>query len=170
MLHEPKEKRQVAFVDPLFIECEDEIAGIGVQKIIGILNPFGNSFQGKNVAKIIVAKKVSKVRLVDFGIDSHGAPARLNARGRAAARFGVSHPNAGGQTLACYRFRSGCSSALSVRKPRAGSYAETRSRFLSVSPTTAWGSGWITPQDTISLIASSGLMGSSMTSRDGRKK
>src|ERR1700731_2348771 len=80
MLHEPKEKRQVAFIDPLFIEREDEIARIGVQKIIGILNPFGNSFQGKNVTKIIVAKKASKVRLIDFGIDSHGASARLNAR------------------------------------------------------------------------------------------
>src|ERR1700720_2700372 len=99
MLHERKEKRKVSFVDPLFIEREDEIAGIGVQKIIGILNPFGNSFQGTNVAKIIVAKKASEVRLVDFGIDSHGASARLNARGRPAARFGVSHPNAGGQTL-----------------------------------------------------------------------
>src|ERR1700730_8866355 len=80
MLHEPKEKRQVSFVDSLFIEREDEIASLGVQKIIGILNPFGNSFQGKNVAKIIVAKKASEVRLVDFGIDSHGASARLNAR------------------------------------------------------------------------------------------
>src|ERR1700737_1353428 len=115
MLHEPKEKCQVAFIDRFFIEREDEIAGIGVQKIIGILNPFGNSSQGKNGTKKKDAKKGIAGRLVDFGIDSHGAPARLNARGRAAARFGVSHPNAGGQTLACYRFRSGCSSALSVR-------------------------------------------------------
>jgi hypothetical protein len=78
MLHEPKKKRQVSFVDPFFIEREDEIAGVGVQKIIGILNPFGNSFQGQHVAKIIVAKKAGKIRLVDFGIDSHGASARLN--------------------------------------------------------------------------------------------
>src|ERR1700732_2001797 len=99
MLHEPKEKRQISFVDPLFIERENEIAGVGVQKIIRILNPFGNPFQGKNVAKIIVAKKAGEVRLIDFGINSHGASARLNTRGRPAARSGVSHPNAGGQTL-----------------------------------------------------------------------
>src|SRR2546430_7190114 len=80
MLHEPKEKRQVSFVDPLFIEREDEIASIGMQKIIGILNPFGNSFQGKNVAQIIAGKKASEVRLADFGIDSHDVSARLNAR------------------------------------------------------------------------------------------
>jgi hypothetical protein len=43
-----------------------------------------------------------------------------------------------------------------------------RSRFLPVSATTAWVSGWMTPQDTISLTASSGLIGSSITSRDGR--
>src|ERR1700736_5843356 len=80
MFHEPKEKRQGSFVDPLFIEREDEIAGVGVQKIIGILNPFGNSFPGQHEDKIIVAKKAGKIRLVDFGIDSHGASARLNTR------------------------------------------------------------------------------------------
>src|SRR5580704_15658257 len=47
---------------------------------------------------------------------------------------------------------------------------EARSRFLPASATTAWASGWMTPQDTISLTASSGLIGSSITSRDGRKK
>ena len=60
MLHEPKEKRQVFRVDPLFIEREDEVAGVGVQKIIGILNPFGDPFQGKNVAEIIVARKLAR--------------------------------------------------------------------------------------------------------------
>ena len=51
-----------------------------MQKIIGILNPFGNSFQGQHVAKIIVAKKAGKIHLVDFGVDSHGASARSNPR------------------------------------------------------------------------------------------
>ena len=60
MLHEPKEKRQVSFVDPLFIERDDEIAGLGVQELIGILNSFGNPFQGKNVAEIISAKKLAR--------------------------------------------------------------------------------------------------------------
>src|ERR1700737_952149 len=80
MLHQPKEKRQGSFVGPPFIEREDEIAGVGVQKIIGILNPFGDPFQGKYVAEIIVAKKAGEVRLIDFGINSHGASARLNMR------------------------------------------------------------------------------------------
>jgi hypothetical protein len=80
MLHEAKEKRQVSFVDPLFIEREDEIACVGVQKIIGILNPFGNPFQSKNVAEFIVAKKAGKIRLIDFCINSHGASARLDTR------------------------------------------------------------------------------------------
>src|SRR5580704_8525910 len=126
MLHEPKEKRQVSFVDPLFIEREDEIAGVGVQEIIGILNPFGDPLQGKNVAEIIVGKKAGEVRLIDFGINSHGASARsYSARGKSAARISDSHRNPGGQTLAGDRFRFGRSSALSVCKPRTASYGST---------------------------------------------
>ena len=60
MLHEPKEERQVSFVDPLLVKREDEVAGLDVQKIIGILNPFGDSFQGQNVAKIIIGKKAGE--------------------------------------------------------------------------------------------------------------
>lgn len=73
VLHQPKEERQVPFVDPLFIKGEDEITGIDVQKIIRILDAFGNAFQGKDMAKIIVAKKASEIRVVDFGVDGHGA-------------------------------------------------------------------------------------------------
>ena len=138
-----------------------------MQKIIGILNPCGNSFQGKNVTKIIVAKKASKVRLVDVGIDSHGASAGLNARAADPRRALL-------LATPMQEIKRSPAIALGLAAPRlclfAATYAETRSRFLPVSATTAWASGWITPQDTISLTASSGLIGSSMTSRDGRKK
>jgi len=84
MLHESEEERQVSLINPLFIERQDEVAGIDVQDIIGILNPFGNSFQGQNVAKIIIGKKAGKLRFIDFGVNSHGASARSNK--------GAAHP------------------------------------------------------------------------------
>src|ERR1700730_750486 len=138
MLHERKEKRQVAFIDPLFIERKDEIARIGVQKIIGILNPCGNSFQGKNMTKIIVAKKASKVRLVDFGKDSHGASAGLNARAADPRRALL-------LATPIQEVKRSPALVLGLAAPRlclfAATYAETRSRFLPFSATTAWGSG-----------------------------
>src|ERR1700730_17525891 len=167
MLHEPKEKRQVSFVDPLFIEREDEITSIGVQNIIGILNPFGNSFQGQHVAKIIVAKKAGKIRLVDFGINSHGASARLNRRAVGPRRgLVLATPM---QEVKRERAIVSSSSVLSAWKP-CGLYAERRSGFLPISAITALASGWMTPHDTISLAASSGLICRSITSRAGKKK
>jgi hypothetical protein len=70
-----------------------------VQDIIGILDPFGNSFQGQNVAKIIVAKKAGGVRLIDF---RYKQPWRIRAvlRARQGRCAFLITPQCRGQTLA----------------------------------------------------------------------
>src|SRR5262249_35008941 len=67
------------------------------QKIVRIFDPFGDSFECKNLAKVIIAKKPGKVRVVDFSINGHGASARRARRGSSPTP-GVSRLRAQGQT------------------------------------------------------------------------
>jgi hypothetical protein len=46
MLHQPEEKRQVVRRDPLLVERQDEIAALGVDEEIGVLDALGDPLVG----------------------------------------------------------------------------------------------------------------------------
>ena len=53
MLHQADEERQVALLHPLFVEREDELAGVGVQQVVGVLDPFGDALEGADAAEVV---------------------------------------------------------------------------------------------------------------------
>src|SRR5207237_1173123 len=57
MLQERQEKRQIGFLDALFIKGEDEESGLRVEQEVGILHPLGNALDGKHVADVVGREK-----------------------------------------------------------------------------------------------------------------
>ena len=53
MLHQADEERQVALLHPLFVEGENELAGVGVQQVVGVLDPFGDALEGADAAEVV---------------------------------------------------------------------------------------------------------------------
>ncbi len=61
MLHQPEEERQVALGDALFVQREDEIAGVGVHEEIGILHALGDALVGEQLADVVAGEKFGEI-------------------------------------------------------------------------------------------------------------
>ena len=57
MLHQAKEIGKLSRVYALFIQRQDEIARFCLQRVIGILDTFGNATKGEQFAKRIFGQK-----------------------------------------------------------------------------------------------------------------
>ena len=75
MLHQADEERQVALVHPLFVEREDELAGVGVQQVVGVLDPFGDALEGEDAAEVVASYKSFQRLVGDFSVNGHDASA-----------------------------------------------------------------------------------------------
>ena len=53
MLHQRDKKGQVVGIDPFFIERQDEIAALGGEQEIRILDPFGDPLAGQHLADVV---------------------------------------------------------------------------------------------------------------------
>jgi hypothetical protein len=71
MVHQAKEEWQVATLHALLIQRQDEIAALGMNKVVGVLDPFGDALERKQRADIIACQKIGKLLSGDIGIDSH---------------------------------------------------------------------------------------------------
>src|SRR5450432_1972818 len=71
MRHQAEKKRQLVFGDALFIQCQDEIAGRGVQQEVGILDAFGDALVGQQFADLVKIQKFRKLVGGDVGVDRH---------------------------------------------------------------------------------------------------
>jgi hypothetical protein len=71
MLHQAEKERQFAAGDALLIEREDEMAGFGVEQVIGILHALGDALEGQQRAKVIGGEKRAQLLLANIGIDGH---------------------------------------------------------------------------------------------------
>ncbi len=78
MLHQADEKGQVGGGNAFFVERQDEIAALGVQQIIGVLDALGNALEGHHGAEIVAHEKFFEFLLVDMGIDGHESLTRLH--------------------------------------------------------------------------------------------
>jgi hypothetical protein len=57
MFHQAQEIGQFGGVHALFIQRQDEIAGFGFHRVIGILHAFGNAAKGQQFAKRIIGQE-----------------------------------------------------------------------------------------------------------------
>src|SRR5260370_15159037 len=73
MVHQAEEERQVPGVDALFIEREEVLATRRGQQGVGILDTFGNAFEGVGFADVVFGEEGFKLRVADFRIDRHYA-------------------------------------------------------------------------------------------------
>ena len=55
MVEQGEEEGQVAGVDALFVQRQDEAAGGGVDEVVAVLDPFRDALGGDEVADIVIA-------------------------------------------------------------------------------------------------------------------
>ena len=80
MLHQADEERQVALLHPLLVEGEDELAGIGVQQVVGVLDPLGDALEREDAAEVVACQKSRQRFVGDFSVDRHDASAVIFRR------------------------------------------------------------------------------------------
>ncbi len=71
MVHQPDEKRQILARDPLLVQGQDEIAALGRQQKIRVLDPLGDALARQHLADVVQRDKGAQFIVTDFGIDSH---------------------------------------------------------------------------------------------------
>ena len=84
MVHQPDEEWQVGARDPLLVERQDEVAVLGGQQVIRVLDPFGDALAGQHRADVVERDEGAEFGVADFGINRHRPilPARLSCRPR----------------------------------------------------------------------------------------
>ena len=73
MFHQSEEERQVVGSDPLLIERQDEIAAIGVQQEVRVLDAFGNALVRQQLAELVAGEAGSQILGRDVRVDGHAA-------------------------------------------------------------------------------------------------
>ncbi len=61
MLHQREEERQIAFRHAPLVQRQDEIAAVGVDQEIRVLDAFGDALIGKQLADIVTGKKAAQI-------------------------------------------------------------------------------------------------------------
>src|SRR5580704_12723177 len=94
MLHQSDEKRQILERDPLFIERQDEIAALGGDEKVRVLDTLGDALARQHLADVVKRDKGSELVIGNVGIYSHrffcrviyleSAPGRLVCSARLA--------------------------------------------------------------------------------------
>jgi hypothetical protein len=69
MLHQREKERHVTGGNPLLIERENEVAALGVNQEIGILDALGDALVGQQRAEIVAGQKAREIVGADVGID-----------------------------------------------------------------------------------------------------
>ena len=72
VLHQPEVERQVAGLDALFVEREDERAPRRVHDVVGVLDALGDALEGQQLAQAIAGDEARQLLVADFGVDGHG--------------------------------------------------------------------------------------------------
>ena len=71
MFHQAEEIRQFSGVHALFIQRQDEIAGVGFHRVVGILDTFRNSAKGQQFTKRIIGQKGAQRLIRNLSINRH---------------------------------------------------------------------------------------------------
>ena len=71
MIHQAQEKRQVVRGHALFIEGEYVGVAVGLEEVVGVLDPFGDSLVGDQLADVVFGKERPELVVRNFGVDSH---------------------------------------------------------------------------------------------------
>src|SRR5205814_10231623 len=82
VLHQRQKERQVGRRYPPLVQGQDEMTLRGVHQKIRILDAFGNSLIGQELADRVTGKKRGEVLCGDVGVDGHGAESRLSSPDR----------------------------------------------------------------------------------------
>ncbi len=71
MLHQSDEKRQILGRNPLFIERQNEIAALGGDEKIRVLDALGDAFARQHLANVVKRDKGSELVIGNIGINGH---------------------------------------------------------------------------------------------------
>src|SRR5215472_10359636 len=71
MLHQSDEKRQIRGRDAPLVERQDEIAALGGDQEVRVLDAFGDALARQHLADVIKSDKGSEFVIGDIGIDGH---------------------------------------------------------------------------------------------------
>src|SRR5262249_58639787 len=85
MLHQSQKERQIVGRDPLLVKREDEIAAIGMQQEVRVLDALGNTLVGQQLAEPVAGEKASQALRSDVGVNGHAATPPAERRATAAA-------------------------------------------------------------------------------------
>ena len=83
VLHQRDEEGQIARVDTLLVERQDEGAGRGLHEEVRVLDALGDALAGFQLAEIVVGQEGDEFVGSDIGIDRHAPPPLSSGRIRA---------------------------------------------------------------------------------------
>jgi hypothetical protein len=76
MVHQRDKKWQILGRDALLVEGQDEIAALGGQQVIRILDALGDALARQHLTEIVKRHECAQLVIADFRVDCHppGAP------------------------------------------------------------------------------------------------
>ena len=85
MAHQRQEPGQIAGIDALFIQGEDEAPACGFEQKIAVLDAFGDALEADCGADIIAGQKGRQIIGADRGVNGHRSATRVRRSANAAA-------------------------------------------------------------------------------------
>ena len=84
MLHQAEEEGEVGRVDPLLVEGEDELALLGREQVVGVLDALGDALDREHGAEIVAADEGLELLIGEIGVDRQAGLTRPLRAARAA--------------------------------------------------------------------------------------
>ncbi len=91
MLHQRDEERQILPCNPFFVKRQNEIAALGGDQKVRVLDPLGDPLAGQHLANVVERGKGSELVVGDIGIDGHQALLRSPRPSRLVRRAGLEY-------------------------------------------------------------------------------